>query len=110
MKIVRLKIIEYNSIKFRPAHMGDAESKMIAYIKLRHEEGALAITASEILGAIIPLDQPELRHRPAYRYGLERLGRRGIVGALQDKAGTYYYFSKDIGLEKYRELRDRLGV
>jgi len=34
---------------------------MLAYIKLRLDEGALSVSGEEILGAIIPADQPELR-------------------------------------------------
>ena len=87
--------------------MSDAESKMLAYIKLRHEEGALAVPASEILGAIIPADQPELRDPAAYRYGLERLLRRCVINAVEDKKGTLYYF---IGPYPSRELRESLGI
>jgi hypothetical protein len=87
--------------------MGEAESKMLAYIKLRHEEGALAVPASEILGAIIPADQPELRDRPAYRYGLDRLLRRHVVNAVDDRAGMPHYF---IGDYPSAELRESLGI
>jgi len=87
--------------------MGDAESKMLAYIKLRHEEGALAVPAFEILGAIIPSDQPELRDRAAYRHGLERLRRRCVINAVADKAGTLHYF---IGDYPSAELRESLGI
>jgi len=41
--------------------MGDAESKMLAVHKLRLDEGARLGFWEEILGAIIPADQPELR-------------------------------------------------
>jgi hypothetical protein len=87
--------------------MSDAESKMLAYIKLRYDEGALAIPASEILGAIIPADQPALRDHAAYRYGLERLRRRRIINAVADKTGTLRYF---IGDYPSAELRESLGV
>jgi hypothetical protein len=87
--------------------MGDAESKMLAYIKLRLEEGALAVPASEILGAIIPADQPALRERPAYRYGLERLLRRHVINAVDDRGGTRHYF---IGSFPSAELRESLGI
>jgi hypothetical protein len=87
--------------------MGDAESKMLAYIKLRLDEGALAVPASEILGAIIPADQPELRDRPAYRYGLDRLLRRHAINAVDDSASIRHYF---IGDYPSAELRESLGI
>ena len=91
----------------RRHRMGDAESKMLAYIKLRHEEGALAVTASEIFGAIIPADRPELRDRPAYRHGLDRLLRRHVINGVDDRSGTRHYF---IGSFPSAELRESLGL
>jgi hypothetical protein len=87
--------------------MGEAESKMLAYIQLRHEEGALSVTEAEIFGAIIPADQPELRHRSAYRYGIDRLLRRHVINAIDDKTGTTHYF---IGNFPTAELRQSLGL
>jgi len=91
----------------RRLRMGDAESRMLAYIKLRHEEGALAVPASEILGAIIPADQPELLDLPAYRYGLDRLLRRRVINAVDDHAGVTHYF---IGNHPSAELLKSLGL
>ena len=87
--------------------MGDAESKMLAYIQLRHDEGALSIPEAEIFGAIIPADQPELRYHAAYRHGLDRLRRRHVINAVADKAGTLHYF---IGDYASAELRESLGL
>ena len=72
--------------------MGPVESKMLAYIERRLGEGVLSVTGAEIFDAVIPSDHPELRERPAYRYGLERLMRRHIINAVADQAGTLHYY------------------
>jgi hypothetical protein len=87
--------------------MAEAESKMLAYIKLRHEEGALSVSEAQILGAIIPRNQPELRQHPAYRYGLERLYRRLVINAIADRVGTVHCL---IGDYPSAELRESLGL
>jgi hypothetical protein len=68
--------------------MGPAESNMLAYSKRRLGEGELSLTEAEIMEAVIPHDHPELRQRPAYRYGLQRLVRRHVINAVADQAGT----------------------
>jgi hypothetical protein len=72
--------------------MGPVESAMFANVRRRLEEGALSVTGAEVMDAVIPSGNPELRERPAYRYGLERLRRRHVINAVVDQAGTLHYF------------------
>jgi len=71
--------------------MGNVESQMLEYLNARLDAGALAVAAEEILDAVVPREHPELREKPAYRYGLDRLLRRGVINAV-DKDGRRYYF------------------
>jgi hypothetical protein len=87
--------------------MGPVESKMLAYLKRRLDEGALSVPASEILDAVIPPDHPEFRYRPAYRYGLDRLHVRSVINAIDDGAGARHYF---IGPFPSQALRESLGL
>jgi hypothetical protein len=80
---------------------------MFAYIQRRLAEGAISVTESEVLAAVIPADQPQLRFRPAYRYGLERLQRRLMINAVVDRAGTRHYFIGDAPSPALWKLRDR---
>jgi hypothetical protein len=68
---------------------------MLAYIERRLEQGALSVTESEIMDAIVPRDHPEFGWRPAYRYGLERLRRRLVINAVADQTRTLHYFIGD---------------
>jgi len=86
---------------------GKVEQAMLAFIKARLETGVLSVTEEQILAAIIPPDQPKLRFRPAYRYGLSRLRVRHVVNAVTDRAGVMRYF---IGDYPSRELRESLGL
>ncbi|RIK84397.1 MAG: hypothetical protein DCC68_01585 [Planctomycetota bacterium] len=80
---------------------------MLAYIKHRHDAGALSVTADEILAAVIPPDQPKLRHKPAYRYGIQRLRVRSEINAVDAPDGTTHYF---IGDYPSNDLRASLGL
>jgi len=87
--------------------MGEIESSMLAYIKRRLEEGALSVPGAEIMDAVVPPDHPEFRERPAYRHGLDRLLRRHVINAVDDRRGTRHYF---IGTHVSAELRQSLGL
>jgi hypothetical protein len=87
--------------------MGTVESKMLAYIKARLEEGTLAVPATEVMDAVVPPDHPEFRERPAYRHGLERLHRRKVINAVDDRDGQRHYF---IGNYPSAALRESLGI
>jgi hypothetical protein len=79
---------------------------MLDYLKHRLEQGALCVSGAEILDAVAPPDRPELRERPAYRYGLDRLLRRHVINAIDDQNGVTHYF---IGNYPSAELREFLG-
>ena len=87
--------------------MGPVESRMLAYLKARLENGALSVSGEEIMDAVVPSDHPEFRERPAYRYGLERLHVRGVINAVDDRAGRTHYF---IGPCPSAALRESLGL
>ena len=87
--------------------MGPVESQMLEYVRARLELGALAVPAVEILDAIVPPEHPEFRSHPAYRYGLDRLLRRGVINAVDDKDGNRHYF---IGSYPSAALRQSLGL
>jgi hypothetical protein len=87
--------------------MARVESDMLAYIKRRLEAGALSVSGAEIMDAVIPRDQAGFRERPAYRYGLERLRRRGVINAIADQTGTLHYF---IGSAPSAALRKSLAI
>jgi hypothetical protein len=87
--------------------MGTVEARMLAYIKLRLEQGALSVSESEVAEAVVPQDQPELRDRPAYRYALERLVRRMLINAVDSPDGARHYF---IGPYPSAALRKSLGL
>jgi len=72
--------------------MATVENEMLAYIQRKLTDGALSVTESEILDAVVPSAHPEYRSRPAYRYGLDRLRRRGLVNAIADQSGRLHYF------------------
>ena len=86
--------------------MGPVEAEMLAYIKLRHSEGALAVPATEIVGAV-EAAHPEFRNMAAAKYGLELLHRRCAINAVDDPNGVRYYF---IGDYPSAELRQSLGI
>lgn len=87
--------------------MGAVEAKMLEYIESRLKQGALSVSESEIMEAVVPPDHPEFHERPAYRYGLERLLRRHVVNAVDATDGTRHYF---IGTHASAELRASLGL
>ena len=87
--------------------MGTVESNILAYIKRRLEAGALSVSETEIMDAVVPPDNPELRLRPAYRYGLDRLRRRHVINTVDDRAGMTHYF---IGNYPSAALRESLGI
>jgi len=80
---------------------------MLAYIKRRLEEGALSVAGAEVLAVVVPPDHPEFRERPAFRHGLDRLLRRGVINGVDDRSGTRHYF---IGTHASAELRQSLGL
>lgn len=80
---------------------------MLDFIESRLRVGALSVTEAEIHAALIPPHQPELRHRPAYRYALQRLCVRHVINAVDDPRGVRHYF---IGDFPSKELRDSLGL
>jgi len=80
---------------------------MLAYLKSRLEGGALSVSGVEILDAVVPTDHPEFRERPAYRYGLDRLLRRLVINAVDDRSGKTHYF---IGPYPSAALRKSLGL
>ena len=84
--------------------MGKVESEMLEYIKSRLEAGALSVPGPEVLDAIIPTDQQELRQRPAYRHGLDRLRRRNILDSVSDPAGIQHYFIGKLSVALYESL------
>ena len=87
--------------------MGPVESKMLAYIERRLGEGALSVSAAEIMDAVVPPEYPEFRYRPAYRHGLDRMLRRHVINGIDGRDGTRHYF---IGTHASAELRASLGL
>jgi hypothetical protein len=87
--------------------MGAVESSMLAYIERRLEEGALSVSGAEVMDAVVPPDHPEFRERPAYQHGLDRLLRRHVINAVDDRSGMRHYF---IGTHASAELRQSLGL
>jgi hypothetical protein len=85
--------------------MGPVETEMLTYIRRRHSEGALAVPASEVMGAVAAA-HPEFRKKAAYQRGLERLHRRHVINAVDDASGATHYF---IGDYPSAELRKSLG-
>jgi hypothetical protein len=86
--------------------VGPVETKMVEYIKRRLGEGALSVSETEIMEAVIPADQPEFRLLPAYRYGLERLLRRRVINGVCDADGKSHFF---IGNVASKELLQSLS-
>jgi hypothetical protein len=80
---------------------------MLSYIERRLAEGVLSVTAAEVMDAVVPAEHPEFRERPAYRYGLQRLHRRQILNAIDDRDGQTHYY---IGNFPSKELRISLGL
>jgi len=72
--------------------MVPVESQILAYIQRRLSAGSLDVSESEIMDAVIPIEHPEYRRRPAYRYGLRRLHVRGVINAIDDHKGMRHYF------------------
>ena len=87
--------------------MGPVESEMLAYIERCLAAGRLSVPAREIVDAVVPPEHPDWRHRPAYRYGLDRLLTRHVVNAVDAPDGTRHYF---IGAYPSAELRASLGL
>jgi len=87
--------------------MSAVEQDVLSYVRRRHADGALATTEKEIMGAIVPADQPKLWFKPAYKYAIQRLRVRGELNAVTDGSGTTHYF---IGNVPSRELRESLGL
>jgi hypothetical protein len=87
--------------------MGPVETKMLDYIERRLKEGVLSVPEVEIINAVVPLDHPEFRERPAYRHGLERMLRRHVINAVDAPDGTTHYF---IGTHASADLRASLGL
>jgi hypothetical protein len=79
---------------------------MLTFIEARMRQGALSVTEPEIMAAVIPTDNPELRSRPN-RYALSRLRVRHYVNAIDDPAGVSHYF---IGDHPTSALRSSLGL
>jgi hypothetical protein len=71
------------------------EAAMLNFVKSRHEAGVLSVTAPEVLDALVPSGDPKLRYRPAYKYGLDRLLRRGVLNARETPDGVRHYFVGD---------------
>lgn len=67
--------------------METVESKMLAYIERRLEQGALSVSTAEIMEAVVPPEHPEFRYRPAYRHGLDRMMRRHVINAIDAPDG-----------------------
>ena len=82
--------------------MGKVESSILAYIRSRLTQGALSVSATEIMRAVVPPDHPEYQERPSYRFGLERLRRRKVINAVDALDGERHYF---IGAYPSAELR-----
>jgi hypothetical protein len=87
--------------------MGKVEAKMLALIEGRLAQGALSVSEVEVMDAVVPPEQPGLRHRPAYRHGLLRLLRRHVLNAIDGRDGTRHYF---VGTQASPELRASLGL
>lgn len=45
----------------------------------------------EAINAAVPLDQPKLRYKPAYKHCVGRLDVRGLLRACQDSQGNWIY-------------------
>ncbi len=86
--------------------MNPVEAEMLAYIQLRHSEGALSVPKAEVLGAVVS-SHPEFQRRAAYQHGLDRLERRCLINAVIDRHGARHYF---IGNFPSAELRESLGI
>jgi hypothetical protein len=86
--------------------MNAIEQGIVDYLKRRHAEGALSATAAELMAAVIPADQPELRFKPSYKYAIQRLRVRSELNACTAADGTTHYF---IGAFPTPELRASLG-
>ena len=83
------------------------EQNILSYLRRRHADGALSATAEEILRAILPADQVQLRSKPSYKNALERLHRRRAINAVDAPDGTRHYFLGDFPSP---ELRESLGI
>ena len=84
--------------------MGTVETKILDYVRRRHEQGVLGVTETEIMAAIIPADHPEYRLLPAYRYGIQRLRVRHRLNAASGvrEKGKLHYFIGDLPSEELR--------
>ena len=64
--------------------------------------GAESVTEDEVLSRIVPAEHPEYRFRPSYRYGFDRLSRRGVIGWNYGDEGEkrYYLVKKSLSAEE----------
>jgi hypothetical protein len=84
------------------AIMGKVERLMIEAM-LRHVEShGRGMTPEEALAAIVPADQPKLRHRPAYKHCFDRLNRRHYLDPEWPATGEVRFRPSDIALEAMR--------
>jgi hypothetical protein len=72
--------------------MSKIERAMVAYLRRQHEKGALSASASDIMRAVVPANDPGVREKPWYKYALVRLLRRCEINAIDAGDGTTHYF------------------
>jgi hypothetical protein len=72
--------------------LGPAEKAMLDFIKQRLAEGALAVAEKEVMEAVTSKSDRRARCKPAYRYGLQRLLRRHVINAIDDRDGQRHYY------------------
>lgn len=87
--------------------MNELDTKIVDYIQQQFAAGILSVTESEIMSTVVPAEQPELRFKPSYKYALDRLRRRQVINAVDNKDGVRHYF---IGYFASPELRQSLGI
>lgn len=85
--------------------MGSVEQEMVEFIRAQHQVGILSVTAEQVLSGLASAVEPEARLRPAYKYGLDRLLRRGVINAIETADGVQHYY---IGDSPSQELRESL--
>ena len=87
--------------------MNVTEQAIIDYLKRRHAEGVLSATAEELLSAVVPVGQPELRFKPAYKFAIRKLRLRNELNAFDAADGTTHYLIGDFPTPELRALLSR---
>lgn len=89
--------------------MGEVEQRIVDFIENRMSSGVSTVSYDEIMAAIIPADHPEYGHRPPYKYGLDRLRRRGRIGSIPSEDGKGRFYIGRFPREEYIEYYAKHG-